>query len=46
MLQTIDPAEKAGLITPIRLAYAEHAKTYTYSTIRILGNLYIVEGLE
>ena len=46
MLQTIEPAEKAGLTTPIRLAYAERAKTYTYSMIRILGNLYIVEGLE
>jgi len=46
LLQTIDPAEKAGLTTPIRLAYAGRAKTYAYSTIRILGNLYIVEGLE
>lgn len=46
LLHAIDPAEKAGLMTPIRLAYAVRAKTYTYSTIRILGNLYIVEGLE
>ena len=46
LLQTIDPAEKAGLTTPIRIAYAERTKTYTYSTIRIMGNLYIVEGLE
>jgi Tol biopolymer transport system component len=45
-LQAIDPAEKAGLMTPIRLAYAVRAKTYAYSMIRILGNLYIVEGLE
>ena len=46
MLQAIDPAEKAGLMTPIRIAYAVHSKTYAYSTIRILGNLYVVEGLE
>ena len=46
MLQAIDPAEKAGLMTPIRLAYAVRSKTYAYSTIRILGNLYMVEGLE
>lgn len=46
-LQTIDPAEKAGLtMTPIRIAYAVRAKTYAYSTIRILGNLYVVEGLK
>lgn len=46
LLQPIDAAEKAGLITPIRVAYAVHAKTFAYSTIRILGNLYIVEGLK
>jgi hypothetical protein len=46
-LQTIDPAEKAGLMmSPIRVAYAVRAKTYAYSTMRILGNLYIAEGLE
>jgi eukaryotic-like serine/threonine-protein kinase len=46
LLQTIDPTEKAGLATPIRLAYAEGSKTYAYSAMRILGNLYVVEGLE
>ena len=46
LLQTIDPSEKAGLATPIRLAYAEGSKTYAYSAMRILGNLYVVEGLE
>jgi len=46
LLHAIDPAERAGLMTPIRVAYAVHAKTYAYSTIRVLGNLYIVEGLE
>ena len=47
LLRAIDPAEKAGLMmSPIRVAYAVAAKTYAYSMIRILGNLYIVEGLE
>jgi hypothetical protein len=31
---------------PIRLAYAESSRTYAYSTVRILGNLYVVDGLE
>ena len=46
LLQTIDPTEKAGLATPIRLAYAERSKSYAYCTIRVMGNLYVVEGLE
>lgn len=47
LLQTIEPAEKAGLMmSPIRIAYAVRSKTYAYSMIRILGNLYMVEGLE
>lgn len=46
LLQTIEPSEKAGSMLPIRLAYAEGSKTYAYSSVRILGNLYVVEGLE
>jgi Tol biopolymer transport system component len=46
LLRTIEPAEKAGSTAPIRLAYAEGSKTYAYNTVRILGNLYIIEGLE
>jgi Tol biopolymer transport system component len=46
LLQTIEASEKAGSVLPIRLAYAEGSKTYAYSTVRILGNLYVVEGLE
>jgi Tol biopolymer transport system component len=46
LLQTIESTEKAGSATPMRLAYAEDSKTYAYSTIRILGNLYVIEGLE
>ena len=46
LLQTVEPHEKAGSIVPMRLAYAERSKTYVYSTIRILGTLYVAEGLE
>jgi len=46
LLQTVEPHEKAGSILPMRLAYAERSKTYVYSTIRILGTLYVAEGLE
>jgi hypothetical protein len=46
LLETVEPGEKAGSITPMRLAYAEPSKTYVYSRVRILGTLYIVEGLE
>jgi len=46
LLRTVEPGEKAGSILPMRLAYAEGSKTYAYSTVRILGTLYVAEGLE
>ncbi|HTS35061.1 MAG TPA: protein kinase [Candidatus Solibacter sp.] len=46
LLQKVEPHDKAGAITPMRLAYAERSKTYVYSTVRILGTLYVAEGLE
>src|SRR5271168_135640 len=46
LLQTITLSEKAGSTAPLRLAYAQGSKTYVYSDVRILGNLYVVEGLE
>ena len=46
LLQTVEPGEKAGSIIPMRLAYAERSKTYVYSRVRILGSLYMVEGLD
>lgn len=46
LLQTVEPAERAGSTAPMRLAYADGSKTYVYSTVRILGILYVVEGLE
>jgi Tol biopolymer transport system component len=46
LLHTVDPGENAGSTIPMRLAYAEDSKTYVYSTVRVLGTLYVVEGLE
>jgi hypothetical protein len=46
LLQTIEPAEKAGSRLPLRLAYADRSKTYVYSDVRDLGTLYIAEGLQ
>jgi hypothetical protein len=46
LLQTVEPREKAGSILPLRLAYAERSKTCVYSAVRILGTLYVAEGLQ
>ncbi len=46
LLQTVEPSQKAGSASAVRLSYAEGSKTYVYSTVRILGTLYVVEGLE
>jgi len=46
LLQTVEPNEKAGSTQDVRLVYAEHSKTYAYSTVRVLGTLYVLEGLE
>lgn len=46
LLQTVALSEKMGSIAPMRVAYAQGSKTYVYSAVRILGSLYIVEGLE
>jgi len=46
LLQTVEPSEKVGSIATVKLAYAERSKTYVYGTSRILGTLYVVEGLE
>ncbi|MGD0181648.1 MAG: hypothetical protein ABSC15_17700 [Terriglobales bacterium] len=46
LLQAVDPSEKAGSTQDVRLVYAERSKTYAYSTVRVLGALYVVEGLE
>lgn len=46
LLQTVEASEKAGSTQNVRLAYAMDSKTYLYSTVRVLGTLYLVEGLE
>jgi Tol biopolymer transport system component len=46
LLQTVQPHEKTGSIVPITLGYAERSKTYAYSTVRVLGTLYVAEGLQ
>ena len=46
LLETVEPSEKAGSTQNVRLAYAVDSKTYIYSTVRVLGTLYLVEGLE
>jgi Tol biopolymer transport system component len=46
LLQKIEPSERAGSVTAVKLSYAELSKTYVYGTARILGTLYEVEGLE
>jgi dipeptidyl aminopeptidase/acylaminoacyl peptidase len=46
LLQTVELSEKAGSMLKLRLQYNEDSKTYVYDTRRILGSLYVVEGLE
>jgi hypothetical protein len=46
LLQTVELSEKAGSMLKLRLRYNEDSKTYVYDTRRILGSLYVVEGLE
>ena len=45
-LQTVTLSEKAGSVTSLGLLYAANSKTYVYDCRRILGTLYVVEGLE
>jgi serine/threonine protein kinase len=44
-LQKVELKEKAGS-TLLYLQYAERSKTSVYVTLRFLGSLYVVEGLE
>ena len=46
LVDTVEPSEKAGSTQNVRLAYAVDSKTHVYSTVRVLGTLYVVEGLE
>jgi serine/threonine protein kinase len=46
LLQKVELSEKAGSTYDVRAYYVEDTKTYVYNTRRVLGSLYIVEGLE
>jgi len=46
MLQRIELNEKAGSNLNLGVSYAENSKAYVYYTRRVLGTLYIVEGLR
>jgi hypothetical protein len=46
LLQTVELSEKAGSVTSLRLRYAANSKTYVYDCRRIMGTLYVVEGLK
>jgi hypothetical protein len=46
LLHTVELSEKAGSMLKLRLQYNENSKTYVYDTRRMLGSLYVVEGLE
>jgi Tol biopolymer transport system component len=46
LLQKVELIEKAGSIFNVRAFYAEDSKTFVYNTRRVLGSLYVVEGLE
>src|SRR6202163_1155136 len=45
LLRKVDLREKAGSIFNVRAYYVEDSKTYVYNTWRVLGSLYVVEGL-
>jgi eukaryotic-like serine/threonine-protein kinase len=46
LLQTVELREKAGSVLKLRPQYSENSKTYVYDTRRILGSLYVAEGLQ
>ena len=46
LLRTVELGNKAGSVKNVSLLYAEKSKTYVYGTRRIVGSLYLVEGLK
>jgi len=42
----VELREKAGSVLKLRPEYSENSKTYVYDTRRILGSLYVAEGLQ
>jgi len=46
LLQQIELSERAGSTVKLDLHYDENSKTYVYAMQRVLGSLYVVQGLE
>ena len=46
LLRTLELNDKAGSVGKILLLVADDNKTYVYATRRIIGNLYLVDGLK
>jgi len=46
LLRAVDLADKAGAGAQLMFLYAEESKTYAFAVPRLLGSLYVVEGLK
>jgi len=46
LLKEVEVGDTAGSTAPVTLLYAEKSKTYVYCVKRVLGSLYVVEGLR
>jgi serine/threonine protein kinase/Tol biopolymer transport system component len=46
LLREAELSNKAGSVRNVKLLYAEKSKTYVYETRRIVGSLYVVDGLK
>jgi eukaryotic-like serine/threonine-protein kinase len=46
LLKKVELSERAGSTANVDFSYAENSKAHVYCTRRILGSLYVVEGLE
>lgn len=45
-VRTLELGDQAGVGANLRMLHAEDSKTYAYSVERMLGNLYVVDGLK
>ena len=46
LLRTVQLNDKAGSVNKLRLLYADKSNTYVYGMRRIVGSLYVAEGLK
>lgn len=46
LLRAVELNDKAGSVGTLRMLYAEDSKTYVYRVQKILGSLYVVDGLK